>query len=331
VFLPKVSIIIPVYNGGDFLSQAIDSALAQTYSNTEILVVNDGSNDGEETERIALSYGDKIRYVAKENGGVASALNMAIREMTGEYFSWLSHDDLYYPDKLASQIWALSGMKLQRTILYGDYGVFSENPDRVRAFALPDILPENFRYFITVNNTFHGCTLLVPKAAFVECGFFNEKLRTTQDYELWFRMAKKYNFVHVPKLLVKARQHAAQGTLTMKKTALLECNQLFTDFVSGLSEDEIISATNKSISLSYVEIYASMLRRGFHNTAQFTMGLAKKNMHKGSSSNTIRTVSGLFIAKVFYTQVGLLRKSYARSRFGDWIKNMLLLFRIKHR
>ena len=77
---PKVSIVIPVYNGADLLSQAIDSALAQTYFPIEILVVNDGSGDGGATERIALSYGEKVRYFSKANGGVASALNFAIQE-----------------------------------------------------------------------------------------------------------------------------------------------------------------------------------------------------------------------------------------------------------
>ena len=75
---PLISIVIPVYNGSNFLREAIDSALAQTYKNIEIIVVNDGSADDGETERIALSYGDKIRYFKKENGGVSSALNYGI-------------------------------------------------------------------------------------------------------------------------------------------------------------------------------------------------------------------------------------------------------------
>ena len=90
---------MPVYNGANYVREAIDSALAQTYDNIEIIVVNDGSSDGGRTEEICLAYGDKIRYFSKPNGGVASALNLAVREMTGEYFSWLSHDDLYYPQK----------------------------------------------------------------------------------------------------------------------------------------------------------------------------------------------------------------------------------------
>ena len=72
---PRVSIVIPAYNGSDYMKEAIDSALAQTYPDVEVLVVNDGSDDDGRTEAIALSYGDRIRYFRKGNGGVASALN----------------------------------------------------------------------------------------------------------------------------------------------------------------------------------------------------------------------------------------------------------------
>ena len=93
---PLVSIVIPVFNGENYLKDAIDSAINQTYSNCEIIVVNDGSSDA--TEKIAKSYGKKIRYYKKENGGVSTALNLGLEKMTGDYFSWLSHDDLYKRD-----------------------------------------------------------------------------------------------------------------------------------------------------------------------------------------------------------------------------------------
>ena len=99
---PKVSIVIPVYNGERYVRYAIDSALAQTYDNIEIIVVNDGSTD--KTDEIVKSYGNKVRYIKKKNGGVSSALNMAIEKMKGEYFSWLSHDDTYEPTKIEDEI-----------------------------------------------------------------------------------------------------------------------------------------------------------------------------------------------------------------------------------
>ena len=121
IFAPLVSIIIPVYNGSNYMREAIDSALAQTYENIEILVVNDGSSDRGRTEAIAKEYGDKIRYIYKENGGVSSALNVGIRHMRGEYFSWLSHDDVYTPDKIEKQVEALSRLPDKSTLICCDY------------------------------------------------------------------------------------------------------------------------------------------------------------------------------------------------------------------
>ena len=108
---PLVSIIIPVYNGSKYMCEAIESALSQTYDNIEILLINDGSADGGKTEEIALSYGNKIKYFYKENGGVSSALNFGIKNMKGEYFSWLSHDDSYEPKKIEKQILSLQDKK----------------------------------------------------------------------------------------------------------------------------------------------------------------------------------------------------------------------------
>ena len=118
---PLVSIVIPVYNGSNYLREAIDSALAQTYSNIEVIVVNDGSNDDGATWKIAHSYGDKIRYFEKENGGVSTALNFGIANMRGKYFSWLSHDDLYYPNKIQVQIDALRKAGDMSKIVYSNW------------------------------------------------------------------------------------------------------------------------------------------------------------------------------------------------------------------
>ena len=99
---PLVSAVIPVYNGSNYLREAINSVLNQTYSNIEVIVVDDGSTD--DTWTIIQSYGDKIRGFHKENGGVSSALNLAIDNMKGEWFAWLSHDDLWLSNKIEMQI-----------------------------------------------------------------------------------------------------------------------------------------------------------------------------------------------------------------------------------
>ncbi len=128
MFNPKVSIIIPVYNGSDFVWEAIDSAINQDYENIEILVINDWSCDNGKTEKIVKSYGNKVIYIPKKNGGVATALNLWIEKMSGDYFSWLSHDDLYMKDKVSTQVKALSKIdNKEDVILYSNYVFINES------------------------------------------------------------------------------------------------------------------------------------------------------------------------------------------------------------
>jgi len=279
LFNPKVSIVIPVYNGANYLAEAIQSALAQTYENTEILVINDGSTDGGATEQIARGFGERIRYVSKPNGGVATALNRGIEEMTGDYFSWLSHDDLYVPSKLAVQVGELVQIPDPgRCVLYGDYAVFTGSPEAAVTTALPHVEPKGFRHFITTENVLHGCTLLVPRQAFKEHGGFDPALRTTQDYDLWFRMGTTFRFVHQPIVLVKARSHADQGTVQLSALVLDECNALLTGFVERLSEAEVRHGTTASLAEGYFLLASNLGRRGFPVASARAAELGRENM-----------------------------------------------------
>ena len=273
---PKVTIVIPVYNGGRHLDEAIRSAISQTYKNLEIIVVNDGSNDDGETERIALSYTPFIRYFSKPNGGVASALNLAILEMSGDYFSWLSHDDLYLKGKIERQITALLASPKNETIAYSNYSIFSNNPATAIPVHLKEISPKQFRCWLTLESALHGCTLLIPRAALQRCGGFNEVLRTTQDYDLWFRLAKNYRFIHIPEVLVQARSHLKQGSSVMAATAFAECDDLFYGFVRKLTVMEIVQMTGLEIGAGYLLIASSMWKRGYRKAGAEASGLARQ-------------------------------------------------------
>jgi len=225
---PKVSIIIPVYNGANYVKYAIDSALAQTYKNIEIIVVNDGSTDN--TEEIVLSYGDKVAYFKKENGGVSTALNIGLEKMSGDYFSWLSHDDEYEKDKISCQIKELSKCD-DRAILFSDYAIIDETGKRVDSMKLDHNLLEVYHEKALLNGMINGITLLIPRQAFDDCGNFNPDLRCTQDYDMWFRMLLKgYHFYHIDKSLAKSRTHVDQTTNT-SPVMIKEGNELWIDMV----------------------------------------------------------------------------------------------------
>lgn len=237
-FHPKVSIIIPVYNGSNYLAEAIDSALAQTYKNIEVIVVNDGSNDNGKTEAIAKSYKDKIRYFYKPNGGVSTALNLGIEKMTGEYFSWLSHDDLYFPDKIESQIKFISRAKeRKRIVLFGDYDLVNEESKTFKKVKIKKFSSSKIKLELIQSCPIHGCTMLIPKALFLRVGLFDEKLKTSQDYDLWFKMANHAKFIYMNKRLVKSRIHSEQGTRSMSKIFLKESEVLYQREVKNLFDN----------------------------------------------------------------------------------------------
>lgn len=214
-FEPKVSIIIAVYNGSNYLREAIDSALAQTYNNIEILVINDGSTDGGKTERIAKDYGDKIRYFHKENGGVASALNLGITEMTGEYFSWLSHDDLYFPSKIEKQI-AFLKTNQEAKVVGSNVQIIDSSGAIIEEYR--NTLHPVIRNGRDAMETWiYGCGLLIHRSCFDRAGLFNIANKTTQDVEMWQKIVKHYHIYFVHDILSKNRIHSAMGSRTSGK------------------------------------------------------------------------------------------------------------------
>ncbi len=236
--LPKVSIVIPVFNGADYVKEAIDSALDQTYSNIEVIVVNDGSEDHGKTEKIALSYGNKIRYFYKKNGGVASALNRGLKEMKGDYFSWLSHDDVYLPHKIEEQIKLMQSSESKDIVIYSDSQLIDANSKPYYDVHLEKIHPNKLTSALLLNRFINGCSLLIPKKCFSNGMRFDKKLKTTQDYDLWFKMIDQYNFVHLDKILIQSRQHPEQGTRTLRGIHKKECSALFSDNIDRLLEKD---------------------------------------------------------------------------------------------
>ncbi|MDR1612414.1 MAG: glycosyltransferase [Planctomycetota bacterium] len=254
---PVVSIVIPVYNGSNYLRDAIDSALAQTYPHCEVIVVNDGSSDGGATAAIAGSYGGKIRYFAKDNGGVATAVNLGVRNMRGEYFSWLSHDDAYYPDKIGKQVAALRSSPDRTAIVHSnlDY-VFARNNkivpmDYLRYERLESLTNGNYA---AIFFRIHGCSVLVHKSHFDRVGLYDESKLTTQDSWFLFHAMRGRRSLFVPDRLLMARIHDQQGQKVMTRHEV-EYNEMLIDFCRMTGEEEMVRLCG-SVLQFYYKMYA---------------------------------------------------------------------------
>lgn len=304
MFTPLVSIIIPVYNGANYMREAIDSALNQTYKNIEVIVVNDGSKDN--TEEIAQSYGDKIRYFAKENGGVATALNLAIKEAKGDYISWLSHDDMYTTNKIQRQIEELNTLDDKNTILYSDYMVIDKNSKIKGYFYIKAAHPLhklNLPLYPIYNGIIHGCTLLIPKKCFFEVGFFDEKLKTTQDYDLWYRMFPNYKICYINEWLVKSRTHSEQGSNKIT-SAKDEASELWIRMLSSLSDEDIFTFEGSKLAF-WQKTYNLMEGAGYIKAKEWIEPKLKDIKSKLSYSENIK----VSVIIPFYNRVECLKNA----------------------
>lgn len=259
-----VSIIIPVFNGSNYLAEAIESALAQTWPYCEVIVVNDGSTD--DTERIALSYGDGIRYFSKENGGQSSALNHGIKNMHGSYFSWLSHDDLYSPDKVTSQMKVAQGR--QDVILYTDWMNIDKDGKELNIIQIPPTFSQTFRYELLTRNLVHGCSMLVPYRAFQQYGVFDASIPLTSDVDLWFRLAEHFAYEHIPEVLVKGRVHGKQVSVKKYRQHQIESDRYYAQSLEQLTPTELLEGSKTNdLTLAYRSLARNFSNRGYKRTA----------------------------------------------------------------
>lgn len=212
----RVSVIVPFYNCR-FVDRAINSALDQTHPDVEIVVVNDGST--RELDRLEPFRG-RVRVVDKSNGGTASALNAGTRAATGDYWTWLSSDDLYHPEKVAAQLALMH--ESRASVSYGSWVNIDadDNEHELQRHAHPR--RTDFARALIRSNFINGCTVMMRREVLDRVGRFDEGLKYTQDYDYWIRVAYFHNFAYLDRPLVRYRIHPQQTTQQRYEAVLAE-------------------------------------------------------------------------------------------------------------
>jgi glycosyltransferase involved in cell wall biosynthesis len=243
-FSPLVTIVIPVFNGSNYLKEAIDSALAQTYTNLEIIVVNDGSQDNGLTEAIAIAYGDRIRYFSKQNGGTSTALNIGIQNMRGDYFCWLSHDDLYHPECVESQINTLADLDDKTTITMTDLCTMDENyqimcADTNYTFHIKEWPPRaEARLYPVIYMKLHGCQIMFHRSVFERVGLFDEEMLVAQDFEFFARAFREFPHLLIPRVLGTARDSSNRQGRRAESMGSVEYSRVFLSVIDSFSDED---------------------------------------------------------------------------------------------
>ncbi|KIY23557.1 glycosyltransferase [Mesobacillus subterraneus] len=242
----KVSIIIPFYNCA-YVEEAVESALNQTYPHIEVIVVDDGSTQHVEKLEKYIDTG-RIKYCKKENGGTASALNQGIRAADGEYFCWLSSDDVFLPDKVLRQVEFMEQTGSMASFM--SFYFINENSQVIsEAMAYPFTNKLLFYKMLRVNCPINGCTVMLDSRVFDEIGYFDESLPYTHDYDFWLRLIQVYDFLYIPLALLYYRVHGEMGTKKHAITIKLEIEKVknkHSAAMKSLIKQEIAAIVNKN-------------------------------------------------------------------------------------
>ncbi|MFQ4139753.1 glycosyltransferase family 2 protein [Nodosilinea sp. PGN35] len=209
---PLVSVIIPAYNAERFITDTLDSVLAQTYQNMEILVVDDGSNDG--TARIVKEYMEKtskIRLLQQENLGVAAARNLGIRAAKGEFIAPLDADDIWYEQNIERQVNCILAAKKAVGLVYSwsiDINELGQPTGCVRASRITGRVYNTLLLHDFIAN---ASSVLIRKACFEQVGGYDPILKQQlsqggEDWDIYLRIAEHYDFEVVPEFLVGYRK-----------------------------------------------------------------------------------------------------------------------------
>jgi glycosyltransferase involved in cell wall biosynthesis len=201
--LPVVSVITPTYNRATFIIQAVESVLAQSFQNWEMIIVDDGSTDPTRDQLEPYLKDPRIHYLYQNNQGQSRARNTALECARGRFIGFLDSDDVWYPRKLERQI-AILETDQSVAIVHSDESQIDEhgrdievsNMRRYSGWITPQLLADN-----SVSIT----TALVRRECFDEMGGMDSTLPVADDYELWLRLSARYRFCYLPERLAAYR------------------------------------------------------------------------------------------------------------------------------
>ncbi len=207
-----VSVVLPVYNGARFLKESIDSVISQTYTNWELLILDDCSTD--ETPLIAKNYAQndsRIKYFKNEtNLKLPGNLNKGFSLANGQYLTWTSDDNIFLPNALERMLSALNDTG--KSFVFASYKTIDENGKETDYW----IADNNYKEIIVGSNCVGAC-FMYTREVYESVGEYDVNLFLVEDFDYWQRILMRYDAVTIPEILYKYRQHDGNLTNTMKR------------------------------------------------------------------------------------------------------------------
>jgi len=247
--MSKVSVIIPAYNAMTYLPKTVESVLKQTFTDFEVLIVDDGSSDN--TAEWASQLTDpRIKLVFQENQGAAGARNTGITNSQGEYIAFLDSDDLWEPTKLEKQVKCLDE-NLSVGLVHTWIAFVDQQSNLAGKVMTTRGEGDIWKQVVEYNPVRCGSTAMVRRCCF-DFGVFDQSIRFAEDWDMWIRIASRYSFAIVKEPLVYYREHPHNKSKNYEKLLLSLCQIIEKSFQSVTPE--LLYLKNKAYGRAYLHV-----------------------------------------------------------------------------
>jgi glycosyltransferase involved in cell wall biosynthesis len=239
---PLVSVLIPVYNAAEFVKDAVESILAQSYSDFEVIIVNDGSTDSS-LEILESIKDNRIKIISQPNAGIAAALNNGIEHTSGKYIARQDADDISLPGRLEKQV-----EFLEKNAGYGLLGGWAKIIDKegkaTGRFLKHDTTNAKLHYDLLWNSPFVHPSVMFRKECINKVGGFYTGKELFEDYDMWSSIAKYYKLANLPEVLLNYRELSTGLSFTTQNSNERVINQRRKNLAATFPtlEKEIIEA-----------------------------------------------------------------------------------------
>lgn len=256
--LPKVSIVVPVFNAASFIGETIESLINQTYPNLQIVVIDDGSTDN--SWDILQQYSNRVKLFKQKNAGQSAALNFGWSCSDGDFLSYLSADDLLEETAISELVDRFT-TEPTSSLIYCDYALIDSTGKKFRDIKSPEFSRSSLIIDLICQP---GPGILFRASSFKELGGWNTHLKQMPDFEYWLRLSSKGPFSKVPRTLASFRVHEQSQTFSAKTSEKAdEPIRVMTNFFrSPLGASETSATQRKSIAQAYILSMSWHLRSG---------------------------------------------------------------------
>ncbi len=275
--MAKISVVIPTYNRAAYIKEAIDSALAQTHADVEVIVVDDNSSDG--TAGIVASYGNKVKYIFQDNRERGAARNTGIRNSTGEYIAFLDSDDSWLPGHLGSCLEALSRVPGADASYSGSY--MTDETGKIIGKLPASAFTDDPLMQIVSGFSSRGCnasSALIGRQVFEKAGMFSEvrELSGSEDWEMWARIAACSKLAFTGGFTAKVRFHGGKSSIDpvrMERSMKLAMHLVF---ANPSIAPRVAAVKGRAYSRLYTIIAVNYYAAGIMKVARHNLMMALK-------------------------------------------------------